>query len=90
MKICVGCKLEGAFSEILPVGAEELERCHPVYEQLPGSMESTVGIRAHERLPAAARKYLERIEALASAARRHRLRRLRSLSGAAPVLWQLT
>ncbi len=65
VKICVGYKLDGAFSEILPVGAEELERSEPVYEELPGWMESTVGIRAHDQLPAAARKYLARIESLA-------------------------
>jgi len=65
VKICVGYELEGAFSEILPVGAEELERCHPVYEELPGWMESTVGIRSYSALPKAARTYLERIEALA-------------------------
>jgi adenylosuccinate synthase len=65
VKICVGYKLEGGFSEILPVGAEELERCHPVYEELPGWMESTVGIGAHDKLPAAARAYLKRIEELA-------------------------
>jgi adenylosuccinate synthase len=65
VKICVGYKLEGTFSEILPVGAEELERCHPVYEELPGWTESTVGIKSHERLPAAARAYLKRIEELA-------------------------
>jgi adenylosuccinate synthase len=65
VKICVGYKLEGGFSEILPVGAEELQRCHPVYEELPGWMESTVGIRSHDKLPAAARAYLKRIEELA-------------------------
>jgi adenylosuccinate synthase len=65
VKICVGYKLEGTFSEILPVGAEELERCHPVYEELPGWMESTVGIKAYDALPRAARDYLKRIESLA-------------------------
>jgi len=65
VKICVGYELEGTFSEILPVGAEELERCHPVYEELPGWMESTVGIRSYESLPSGARAYLERIEKLA-------------------------
>ena len=64
VKICVGYELEGAISEILPVGAEELERCEPVYEELPGWMESTVGIKAHAALPKAARDYLKRIEAL--------------------------
>ena len=65
VKICVGYQLEGKFSEIFPVGAEELERCHPVYEELPGWMESTVGIRSYDALPKAARAYLQRIEALA-------------------------
>ena len=65
VKICVGYKLEGAFSEILPVGAEELERCHPVYEELPGWLESTVGIKSHDSLPPPARAYLKRIEELA-------------------------
>ena len=65
VKICVGYELEGGFSEILPVGAEELESCKPVYEDLPGWMESTVGIRAFDKLPAPARKYLDRIQALA-------------------------
>ncbi len=65
VKICVGYELEGEFSEILPVGAEELERCLPRYEELPGWMESTVGIKSYEALPKAARAYLQRIEALA-------------------------
>jgi adenylosuccinate synthase len=65
VKICIGYELEGEFSEILPVGAEELARCLPVYEELPGWMESTVGIRTYEALPRAARAYLERIEKLA-------------------------
>ena len=65
VKICVGYELEGTFSEILPVGAEELERCHPVYEELPGWMENTVGIRSYESLPKGARAYLKRIEELA-------------------------
>jgi adenylosuccinate synthase len=65
VKICVGYELEGNFSEILPVGAEELERCHPRYEEHPGWRESTVGIKSYEALPKAARAYLKRIESLA-------------------------
>ncbi len=65
VKICIGYELEGVFSEILPVGAEELERCLPVYQELPGWMESTVGVKAYERLPKAAQAYLQRIESLA-------------------------
>src|SRR5687767_12389753 len=65
LKICVGYRLDGTVSEILPVGAEELENCEPVYEELPGWRESTVGIKAYERLPPNARAYLKRIESLA-------------------------
>ena len=65
VKICVGYRIEGQLSEILPVGAEELERCEPVYEELPGWKESTVGIKSHQELPKGARDYLKRIEDLA-------------------------
>jgi adenylosuccinate synthase len=65
LKICVGYRIEGQLSEILPVGAEELERCEPVYEELPGWKESTVGIKSHGALPRGARAYLKRIEDLA-------------------------
>ena len=64
VKICVGYKIEGEMSEILPVGAEELARCVPVYEDMPGWQESTVGVKAHDKLPRAAREYLARIETL--------------------------
>jgi adenylosuccinate synthase len=64
VKICVGYDIAGRMSDILPVGAEELERCVPVYEELPGWMESTVGVKTYEGLPAAARDYLRRIEEL--------------------------
>src|SRR5262245_53935041 len=64
VKICVSYELEGQLSEILPVGAEELERCVPVYEELPGWMESTVGVKTFDKLPKNARDYLKRIEEL--------------------------
>ncbi|HLX79017.1 MAG TPA: adenylosuccinate synthase [Burkholderiales bacterium] len=64
LKICVGYRMEGELSDILPVGAEELARCVPVYEEMPGWQESTVGVKAHDKLPKAARDYLARIESL--------------------------
>jgi len=64
VKICVGYRLGAEVSDILPVGAEELERCEPVYEELPGWKQSTVGVKDLKRLPKAARAYLKRIEAL--------------------------
>jgi len=66
VKICVGYEMGGKVSDILPVGAEELECCVPVYETLPGWGESTVGVKKFDGLPKAARDYLKRIEALCS------------------------
>jgi adenylosuccinate synthase len=62
MKICVGYKLDGQFTDILPVGADDLERCEPVYESMPGWKDSTVGVKTLEGLPAAARAYIKRME----------------------------
>ncbi|MDI6750411.1 MAG: adenylosuccinate synthase [Pseudomonadota bacterium] len=64
MKICTGYKLDGQFTDILPVGADELERCEPVYESMPGWKESTVGIKSFDGLPRAAQNYIKRMEAL--------------------------
>ena len=64
LKICVGYNIDGKVSDILPVGAEELELCVPVYEEMPGWQESTVGVKAHDKLPRAAREYLARVEKL--------------------------
>ncbi|MDH4190054.1 MAG: adenylosuccinate synthetase, partial [Betaproteobacteria bacterium] len=64
VKLCVGYEVEGRLSDILPVGAEELARCVPVYEEMAGWNESTVGAKQKDALPTAARDYLARIEAL--------------------------
>ena len=64
MKICTGYRIDGGFSDILPVGADDLERCEPVYESLPGWRESTVGVKVFGALPAQAQAYLKRMEAL--------------------------
>jgi adenylosuccinate synthase len=64
MKLCTGYKIDGAFSDILPVGADDLERCEPVYETMPGWTDSTVGVKTLDDLPAAARAYIKRMEEL--------------------------
>jgi adenylosuccinate synthase len=61
VRIGIGYRLNGQVSDILPVGAEELEGCEPIYEEVPGWTESTVGLTHLEQLPAAARAYLQRI-----------------------------
>ena len=64
LKLCTGYTLDGETIDILPLGAEEIARCTPIYETLPGWSESTVGVTEYDRLPMAARQYLERIEAI--------------------------
>ena len=64
VKLCVGYEVDGKMSDILPVGAEELARCVPVYEEMAGWRESTVGAKTQAALPKAARDYLARIETL--------------------------
>jgi len=61
VRIGVGYKIDGQFSDILPVGAESLDGCEPVYEDMPGWSTSTVGVKRYEDLPKEARNYLERI-----------------------------
>ncbi|HTS51993.1 MAG TPA: adenylosuccinate synthase [Burkholderiales bacterium] len=64
LQIGVGYRVAGEDRDILPVGAEELAECEPVYEEVPAWARSTLGVRKLEDLPGAARDYLERIEAV--------------------------
>jgi adenylosuccinate synthase len=64
IKIAVGYKLGGRAIDILPLDADEVAACEPVYETLPGWRDTTAGLTNWEQLPANARRYLERIEAL--------------------------
>src|SRR5687767_14157507 len=61
VRIGVGYRLNGQVSDILPVGAEELEGCEPIYEEVTGWKESTVALTHLDQLPDAARVYLKRI-----------------------------
>ncbi len=64
LKLCTGYRLDGKLSDILPVGAEEIARCEPIYETMPGWRDSTVGAKSFDALPANAQRYLARIEEL--------------------------
>ncbi len=64
LQLCVGYKVNGEMVDILPVGAEELAECEPIYEEISGWRESTLGMRRLEDLPTQARAYIERIEAI--------------------------
>ena len=62
LELCTGYELDGHITDILPMGAEEIARCKPIYETLPGWTQSTVGVTDYDKLPAAAQRYLHRIE----------------------------
>jgi adenylosuccinate synthase len=64
LQLCVGYKLDGEIIDILPLGADEIARCEPIYETLPGWSDSSVGVTRYEDLPANAQAYLSRIEAV--------------------------
>ena len=64
IKLCIGYRIGGTRHDLLPLGAEDAERCEPVYEEMSGWRESTVGMREYAELPANARAYLERLQSV--------------------------
>ncbi len=62
IKVCTGYTLDGRHLDILPLDADEIAACRPVYETLPGWKGSTAGITQWSQLPAEARAYLERVQ----------------------------
>lgn len=66
LKICTGYRCGGTLLEDPPADACRLAACRPVYETLPGwaGEGTTAGVTREADLPAAARVYLARIEAL--------------------------
>ncbi len=67
IQICVGYQCGAERLDHAPPGAEALAACEPIYEELPGWMDSTVGVQRYKELPANARAYLRRMEELADA-----------------------
>ena len=67
LRICTGYRFDGAISDVLPYGADSIERCEPVFEDHPGWSESTIGIKDWNALPKNAQSYLKRIEELVGA-----------------------
>jgi len=67
VRIAVGYKVRGERRDILPVGAEALAICEPIYEEHAGWKESTFGVKTFEDLPRSAQSYLRRLEVLVGA-----------------------
>lgn len=64
LQLCTGYKVGDQILSVFPVGAEEAARCEPVYEEMPGWTETTVGVKSFDGLPRNAQNYIKRIEAL--------------------------
>jgi len=64
IRICTAYTVDGQRVDLLPSGADAVAECVPVYEELPGWSESTFRVKSFDVLPANARTYLKRIEAL--------------------------
>jgi adenylosuccinate synthase len=62
LKICVGYKYNGRLYEEFPKEAEILENCEPVYEEVKGWEEITIGVKGLDKLPANAKAYIKKIE----------------------------
>jgi adenylosuccinate synthase len=65
--VCVGYRMNGKEVPHLPNQIQELARCEPVYETLPGWKSETSRATRYSDLPANAQRYLARIEELIGA-----------------------
>jgi adenylosuccinate synthase len=64
IRICVGYRDGKTVLSEPPLMADAYSELEPVYEEMPGWPDSTVGITQFEALPAKARAYLERLQQL--------------------------
>ena len=64
VKICTAYNLNGKQVNTPPVGADRFDECEPVFMEMPGWQQSTVGITDYQQLPQTARDYLAKIEEL--------------------------
>jgi adenylosuccinate synthase len=64
LRIAVNYKLNGDTLGAPPGGADLIEQCEPVYIDMPGWSESTVGTKSYDDLPAAAKAYLDKVESV--------------------------
>lgn len=64
IRVCTGYRLDGQELSSPPAVPEVYDRVEPIYETLPGWKADTSAATSWEQLPAAARAYVERVEAL--------------------------
>ena len=64
LKIATSYNYRGKQVDVPPAGADNFEACEPVYIEMPGWSESTMGAKSYDDLPANAVAYLNKIEEL--------------------------
>jgi adenylosuccinate synthase len=64
IEVCVAYELDGQRVDRFPCRADDLRRCKPIYETLPGWNSDLTGMRSLGDFPEAARDYVRRIETL--------------------------
>ncbi len=64
LKICTAYKLDGKTIDYFPASIAALDKCQPIYEELPGWEKPTSNARTFKDLPAKAQKYIKRLEEL--------------------------
>jgi adenylosuccinate synthase len=64
IRICTAYRTGAADSTVPPLMVEGYGALEPVYEDLPGWNESTVGLTRYEQLPVNAQRYLERMQSV--------------------------
>jgi adenylosuccinate synthase len=64
LKVCTAYRHGGKVLEEFPADPRVLDKCEPVYEELPGWCAPTTQVRTHADLPTEARAYVRRIEEL--------------------------
>ena len=64
VKIATAYELDGQEIDYYPASLKELERCKPVYEELPAWQEDITGAKSWDDLPENAQKFLNRISEL--------------------------
>ncbi|MEL6895761.1 MAG: adenylosuccinate synthetase, partial [Planctomycetota bacterium] len=64
LKVCVAYELDGEQIDRIPSHADDLRRCKPIYETIPGWNQPTDDVRSMDQFPQGALDYVARIEAL--------------------------
>ena len=64
LKICVAYKYKGNVIKDFTTNLKVLQNCQPVYEEFDGWWDDVTKVRAYDKLPNNAKKYLRRIEEL--------------------------